>query len=110
MDAGITRVRRARRYRAADGSSVDLGLVGIPTGSEAQGLLHELAGTGLIPVIASIGSDAKGRLYNVNAERSPVTWPGGSRPAGWSSLVARTVCWTHTDKRSRRWMSSNSRC
>ena len=36
--------------------------------STAQGLLHELAGAGLIPVIASIGSDAKGQLYNVNAD------------------------------------------
>ncbi len=68
VDAGIIRVRRARRYRAADGSLVDLGLVGIPTGSEDQGLLQKLARAGLIPVIASIGSDAKGQLYNVNAD------------------------------------------
>ena len=29
-DAGIARVRRAKRYRGSDGSSVDLGFVGVP--------------------------------------------------------------------------------
>ena len=67
-DAGIARVRRARRYRAADGSVVDLGFVGVPEGSEAPTLVGDLTRRGHIPVVASIGSDAKGRLYNINAD------------------------------------------
>ena len=67
-DAGITRVRRARRYRATDGSRVDLGFVGLPEGNSPPGLIADLCRSGHIPVVASIGSDAVGRLYNVNAD------------------------------------------
>ena len=67
-DAGVTRVRRARRYRATDGSRVDLGFVGLPAGSSPPRLIADLCRAGHIPVVASIGSDAAGRLYNVNAD------------------------------------------
>jgi len=68
VDAGITRVQRARRYRATDGSSVDLGYVGVPDQGGAPTLVAELTRGGHMPVIASIASDARGRLYNVNAD------------------------------------------
>ena len=67
-DAGITRVRRARRYRATDGSRVDLGFVGLPAGNRPPRFIANLCRSGHIPVVASIGSDAAGRLYNVNAD------------------------------------------
>ena len=68
VDAGITTVRRARRYRATDGASVDLGMVGVPTGVGAPALLRDLTRTGYIPVVASVAADPGGRLFNVNAD------------------------------------------
>ena len=67
-DAGISRVTRAPRYRAADGSMVDLGFVGVPGPDGSPALLRDLPAAGHVPVIASIGTDHKGRLYNVNAD------------------------------------------
>lgn len=68
-DGRIVRVKAARRYRATDGSQVDLGFVGLPTaGAGRPHLLHDLLDAGHIPVVASIGSDGKGQLYNVNAD------------------------------------------
>ena len=67
-DAGISRVRRARRYRAVDGSMIDLGYVGVPDSNSKPRLIADLNQRGHIPVVASIGSDALGRLYNVNAD------------------------------------------
>ena len=67
-DAGIARVRRARRYRGSDGSSVDLGFVGVPEGNETPALIDDLVQHGYMPVVASIGCDAVGHLFNVNAD------------------------------------------
>ena len=68
VDAGTTTVTRARRYRATDGSSVDLGFVGVPTGLGEPVLIRDLARLGYIPVVASIAADKGGRLFNVNAD------------------------------------------
>ncbi len=68
-DAGVVRVAAARRYRATDGQQVDLGFVGQPRrAAAAPRLLLDLLRAGHVPVVASIGSDARGRLYNVNAD------------------------------------------
>ena len=67
-DASISRVCRARRYRATDGSRVDLGFVGIPRHDGPPRLLIDLSRAGHVPVVASIASDSRGRLYNVNAD------------------------------------------
>ena len=67
-DAGIARVRRARRYRGADGSSVDLGFVGVPEGTETPRLIDDLTRQGYMPVVASVGCDITGCLFNVNAD------------------------------------------
>ncbi len=68
VDGGLTQVRRSRRYRAVDGESVDLGFVGVPTGHGSARLIGQLTRGGYIPVVASIGVDRAGRLYNVNAD------------------------------------------
>ena len=68
-DAGIARVAAARRYRATDGTRVDLGFVGLPRrGAGTPRLLIDLLEAGHVPVVASIGVDGRGRLYNVNAD------------------------------------------
>lgn len=67
-DAGVTAVRRADPYRAADGSEVDLEFVGQPTGSEPPALLTRLCEAGFVPIVASIGCDDEGQLLNVNAD------------------------------------------
>lgn len=68
-DGGIALVTAAKRYRATDGSQVDLGFVGQPKPrAGAPRLLLDLLEARHLPVIASIGSDGRGQLYNVNAD------------------------------------------
>ena len=68
-DDNTVPVRRARRHKTIDGNKIDLGFVGIPKGSgKAPKFLKDLASSGYIPVIASIGSNRKGELFNVNAD------------------------------------------
>ena len=68
VDAGLTRVRRSRRYRTVQGQSIDLGFVGVPNGRGSAGIIGQLTRAAHIPVVASIGADRTGRLYNVNAD------------------------------------------
>ena len=68
VDASLLPVRRARRYRATDGSSIDLGFVGVPETGDPPALVHELLRGGYIPVVASLGADRHGHIYNVNAD------------------------------------------
>ena len=69
VDAGLCIVSPARRYRATDGTRVDLGFVGLPRRARRRpGLLLELTQAGHIPVVASIGTDGRGRVFNVNAD------------------------------------------
>ena len=67
-DAGCGLSEPAPPHRAADGRSVDLGRVGIPTAGSDTTLLTSLVGDGFVPVIASIGIGRDGRLLNVNAD------------------------------------------
>lgn len=68
-DGGIATVVPAKRYRATDGSRADLGFVGLPSPrAGVPRLLHDLLDAGHVPVIASIGCNGKGQLYNVNAD------------------------------------------
>jgi acetylglutamate kinase len=67
-DAGCGLSEAAPPHRAADGRSVDLGRVGIPTAGSDITLLTSLVGDGFVPVIASIGIARDGRLLNVNAD------------------------------------------
>ena len=67
-DGGLAPVRRERRYRAADGSEVDLGFVGRPVGTNPPALLLELLAAGHVPVVASLSAGAEGQIFNVNAD------------------------------------------
>ena len=67
-DGGLVRVRRERRYRAADGTEVDLGFVGRPAGTGPPALLIDLLAAGYVPVVASLGVGAGGQIFNVNAD------------------------------------------
>ena len=67
-DGRMASVRRARRYRAADGTDVDLGFVGQPVGELRPQLVVDLCAAGHVPVVASIGASAAGQLFNVNAD------------------------------------------
>lgn len=67
-DAGVSRVKRSGIYRASDGSRVDLGYVGRPVANGRSTLLRDLCRAGYVPVVASIGADRRGQLFNVNAD------------------------------------------
>ena len=67
-DGGLAPVRRERRYRAADGSEVDLGFVGRPVGTNPPALLLDLLAAGHVPVVASLSAGAGGQIFNVNAD------------------------------------------
>jgi acetylglutamate kinase len=58
----------APRHRTVDGRMVDLELVGLPSPHADVRALSVLAANGFVPVVACIGADANGRLYNVNAD------------------------------------------
>jgi acetylglutamate kinase len=55
-------------HRSVDGQTVDLGRVGVPTADADPALLAALVERGFVPVVASIGVTADGRLLNVNAD------------------------------------------
>ena len=67
-DAEVATVHPAGPYAAADGSVVDLGFVGQPTGTDRPELLDTLCLAGFVPIVASIGADAEGQLLNINAD------------------------------------------
>ena len=67
-DGGLAPLRRERRYRAADGTEVDLGFVGRPFGTQPPALLTDLLAAGHVPVVASLGAGAGGQILNVNAD------------------------------------------
>lgn len=67
-DAQLALVRRADPHVGVDGAVTDLGEVGSPVGRGGLPLLEHLASAGYVPVVASIGSDEHGALYNVNAD------------------------------------------
>jgi acetylglutamate kinase len=67
-DAGCGLVTAAPPHRAVDGRLVHLGRVGIPHEQTDTRLLRTLLAEGFVPVIACIGADRDGRLFNVNAD------------------------------------------
>jgi acetylglutamate kinase len=67
-DDGIGLSAVAAPHEAADGSTVNLGLVGRPTAARAPRLLGDLCRGGYVPVVASLGTTADGRLLNINAD------------------------------------------
>ncbi|WP_308720003.1 acetylglutamate kinase [Komagataeibacter xylinus] len=60
-------VRRARENGVETDRLLDLGFVGEPERIDPR-VIYALSGSGLIPVIAPIGSSASGETYNINAD------------------------------------------
>lgn len=67
-DAGCGRAVAAPPHRTVDGRTVDLGRVGIPSDGADMRVLTTLTADGFLPVVACIGLDGDGRLFNVNAD------------------------------------------
>jgi acetylglutamate kinase len=55
-------------HQAVDGRTVDLERVGVPSAAADATLVRTLLTGGFVPVVASIGVTADGRLLNVNAD------------------------------------------
>lgn len=49
----------------------NIGAVGVPTANDPA-ILHALLNANMVPIIASIGKDEYGRLYNVNADHAAI--------------------------------------
>ena len=67
-DAAVAPVAQAPPFRSVAGQTVSLGLVGQPVHDGTPHLLAHLLAGGYVPVVATIGADAGGALYNVNAD------------------------------------------
>ncbi|MEM1094210.1 MAG: acetylglutamate kinase [Bacteroidota bacterium] len=66
LDAGTVQVTKRPPW-TVDGETVDFGWVGDVAHVDPAYLRHVLAG-GYLPVVASLGMDASGHVYNVNAD------------------------------------------
>ena len=55
-------------HRTVDGTSVELGRVGVPNRGSDMRLLKTLIADGFVPVVSSIGTTGDGQLLNVNAD------------------------------------------
>jgi len=67
-DAEVAVMRRAKPIVSTQGDTVDLGLVGTPSGTAAPALLLGLLKSGYVPVVACVGATSRGDLLNVNAD------------------------------------------
>ena len=68
IDAGVATMKRAKPILSTAGDTVDLGLVGTPSGSASPDLLLDLVKRGYVPIVACLGATAKGQVLNVNAD------------------------------------------
>ena len=66
-DGQIGLSTRTGAIRAVSGATVDLGLVGQPTGRDGT-LIEGILALRYVPVIGSIGVNAQGELLNINAD------------------------------------------
>jgi acetylglutamate kinase len=67
-DAGVAPVKKAAPHKATNGETVDLGMVGTPLAGKSPAVVEALCRAGYVPVIACIGADKDGQLFNVNAD------------------------------------------
>ena len=68
-DAGVATVDAAPPHTAVDGTVTDLGYVGQANREQScRGCSPDLGSDGYLPVVASIGMNVDGALYNVNAD------------------------------------------
>jgi acetylglutamate kinase len=70
-DGFALRVRKRR-------GEPDLGFVGEIEGTDTE-LFDLLLSRGFVPVLATIGADARGRLFNINADTAAAALPGALR-------------------------------
>jgi acetylglutamate kinase len=68
IDAGVATMKRARPIVSTAGETVDLGLVGTPSGKGRPELLLDLVKRGYVPIVSCLGATAKGQVLNVNAD------------------------------------------
>ena len=64
------------RTTVAEPLNAELGAVGRPVSSNGT-LMNLLSSNGFMPVVACIGGDAQGRIYNVNADQMAVACAAG---------------------------------
>jgi acetylglutamate kinase len=67
-DGGCGLSEMAPPHRSVDGRTIDLGRVGVPSPAADVRVVRTLLDNGFVPVVASIGVTAEGRLLNVNAD------------------------------------------
>lgn len=67
-DATVATLRRAPPLVSVEGTTVDLGLVGLPSGSSTPRLLTDLLTRRYVPIVACIGATRQGQVLNVNAD------------------------------------------
>jgi acetylglutamate kinase len=67
-DAGVAVMKRAAPIISTQGDTVDLGLVGTPSGRPQPDLLADLMRKGYVPIVACVGATGKGDLLNVNGD------------------------------------------
>ena len=56
-----------KKYYKKDGKEIDLGFVGDIVSIDS-GFIEDILSSGYIPVIASLGADNEGNIYNINAD------------------------------------------
>jgi acetylglutamate kinase len=83
-DASTIRARKLRRTKADPDSNIekilDLGFVGEPQHVDPS-LLHSLAASNIIPVVAPIGLGENGETYNINADTAAGAIAGALKAA-----------------------------
>ena len=79
-------LKAKKRLFTRDGIKIDLGFVGDVSSVDTK-FLKELINTGKIPVISSVGYDAKNNVYNVNADSAAAEIAGS---LGASKLILLT--------------------
>jgi acetylglutamate kinase len=94
VSAGLVDATR-RPPVEVDGQRVDYGLVGDISAVNVR-LLEALAGEGVVPVLACLAGDARGQVYNVNADTVAAKLAG--RLSAAKLLLVSTVPGVLTDK------------
>lgn len=67
-DSSVAPVAPMPSFRSSAGEAVSLGFVGQPVHDGVPHLVSHVIDGGYVPVVATIGADADGALYNVNAD------------------------------------------